>query len=279
MAVAYHEPMLPVPHRVRRMTWETDDTFTMELVAAGGGGITSFAPGQFNMLYVFGVGEAAISMSGSPSNPETLLHTTRAVGSVTKALASLHPGQLIGVRGPYGVSWPVDEAEGRDIVIITGGIGLAPLRPLIYTLIEQRERFGNITILFGARTPDEILFRDEIEQWRRRFDMDVLITVDRASRDWRGRLGVVTTLIPQSPFDPKNSIAYVCGPEVMMYFTLEALEKRGMPRERVFVSMERNMKCGLGFCGHCQLGPKFVCKDGPVFRWTEVASLLDIREI
>lgn len=271
--------MLPVPHRVQRVRQETEDTFTMELVAASGTRPPSFAPGQFNMLYVFGVGEAAISISGNPAAPETLVHTTRAVGSVTNAMSKLRPGHLLGVRGPYGVPWPVEEAEGRDIVIVTGGIGLAPLRPLILALLEQRERFGNITMLYGARTPEDILYRREVEQWRGRFDMDVLITVDRASGDWRGHLGVVTTMIPRSPFDPTDSIAFVCGPEVMMYYALEALERRGVPRERVFISMERNMKCALGFCGHCQFGPKFVCKDGPVFRWAEVANLLDIREI
>lgn len=279
MRVYVENPMVPVAHRVQRVRRETSDTFTLELACKGGAGAAYFAPGQFNMLYMRGVGECAISISGNPDTPETLVHTTRAVGVVTHAMAQLKPGHVIGVRGPYGRPWPVDEADGLDVVIVAGGIGLAPLRPLIYRLLADRSRYGKVVLLYGTRTPEDILYRREIEQWRGRFDTDVLISVDRASGNWRGHVGVVTSLIPRAPFDPYNTVAYVCGPEIMMTFTVDALRRRGVAPDRIFVSLERNMKCGIGWCGHCQFGPKFVCKDGPVFRFDAVEQLLGIREI
>jgi NAD(P)H-flavin reductase len=231
------------------------------------------------MLYVYGVGEVAISISGDPAGSDTLVHTTRAVGSVTRAMDKLRAGQVIGVRGPYGRGWPIDEAEGQDIVVVTGGIGLAPLRPLLYYVLANRGRYGRLVLLYGARTPNDILYRKELERWRGRFDMEVLITVDRSIGGWRGHVGVVTQLVPRAPFDPYHATAFVCGPEIMMKYTIEALVTRGLPIEDVYVSMERNMKCAVGFCGHCQYGPKFVCKDGPVFRYDEVKRLFDIWEV
>lgn len=273
------EPMAPRLYRIQRVRRETEDTFTLELAQAGGAVPTRFAPGQFNMLYAFGVGEVAISISGNPGTPETLVHTTRAVGVVTNAMSHLKPGQVLGVRGPYGTSWPIREAEGNDVVIVTGGIGLAPLRPLIYHVLEHRERYGKVVLLYGTRTPEDILYRREIEQWRGRFDLEVLITVDRATGHWRGQVGVVTKLISRAPFDPYNTTAFVCGPEIMMNYAVEGLQKRGVPSDHVFVSMERNMKCAIGLCGHCQFGPTFICKDGPVFQYDKVERLLAVREI
>lgn len=273
------EPMLPRIYRVQRVRRETEDTFTLELAHAGSTQPARFLPGQFNMLYVYGVGEVPISISGNPRTPETLVHTTRSVGVVTKAMAALRPGQVIGIRGPYGSSWPVDEAEGKDVVLITGGIGLAPLRPLIYHILEHRERYGKVVLLYGTRTPEDILFRKEIEQWRGRFDLEVLITVDRATNQWRGQVGVVTKLVARAPFDPYHTAAFVCGPEIMMTYAVEGLQKRGVPSDRVYVSMERNMKCAIGLCGHCQFGPLFACKDGPVFRFDAVEELMSVREI
>ncbi|MCC6145878.1 MAG: FAD/NAD(P)-binding protein [Candidatus Hydrogenedentes bacterium] len=273
------EPMAPRTYRIQRVRRETEDTFTLELAQTDGPAPPRFAPGQFNMLYVYGMGEVPISISGNPYTPETLVHTTRAVGTVTNAMSGLRAGHMMGVRGPFGTCWPVEQAEGMDIVIIAGGIGLAPLRPLIYSIMERREHFGRVVLLYGTRTPEDILFRKELEQWRGRFDAEVLITVDRATGTWRGHVGLVTKLIPRAPFDPYQSVAYVCGPEIMMTYALEALHQRGIAKERMFLSMERNMKCAVGFCGHCQFGPAFICKDGPVFRYDRIERLLSVREI
>lgn len=273
------DPMLPAPYRVQRMRQDTYDTFTLELQSAGGANALHFNAGQFNMLYVFGIGEVPISISGDPTTPAILVHTTRAVGTVTKAMRQLKRGDILGVRGPFGTHWPVEEAAGNDAVIIAGGIGLAPLRPALYALLAQREKFGKVVLLYGTRTPSDILFRRELESWRARLDLEVYVTVDRATGNWRGNVGVVTTLIPKAPFDPRNAVAMVCGPEIMMRFTVLELQKRGVPATNIFLSMERNMKCAVGFCGHCQFGPAFICKDGPVFRYDRIKDLFAKREI
>jgi NAD(P)H-flavin reductase len=239
----------------------------------------AFQPGQFDMVYVYGVGEAAISISSDPATPGLLSHTIRAVGWVTKALNDLQPGTTIGIRGPYGRPWPLEEAQGRDLVIVAGGIGLAPVRPAIVQALRERERFGRLVLLTGARSPRDLVFRDDLERWDADRAIDVHVTVDSAVRGWAGRVGVVTKLIPRVPFDPENAVVLTCGPEVMMRFTAQALLARGVPPDRVWVTLERNMKCGVGTCGHCQLGPVFLCRDGPVFAWPEVAHLLDVREL
>lgn len=273
------DPMHPVPFRIQRIRQETDDTFTLDLAPMNGAGKFAFAPGQFNMLYVFGVGEVPISISGDPSAPQTLMHTTRAVGAVTRAMRKLKRGAALGVRGPFGSHWPVEQAEGSDVVIVTGGIGLAPLRPALYHLMAAREKYGRVVLLYGARTPEDILFKRELQHWRSHLDLEVYVTVDRATGDWKGNVGIVTTLIPKAPFDPHSSVALVCGPEVMMRFTIQELKKRGLRAENIFVSLERNMKCAVGFCGHCQFGPTFICKDGPVFRFDKIQSFFDKREV
>lgn len=275
--------MLPAPWQIRHITQETPDTFTWELEpeAAPGaeGSVFGFLPGQFNMLYLFGVGEVPISISGDPANRKRLVHTTRAVGTVTKAMRMLKRGEVIGVRGPYGSPWPLEEARGSDVVIVAGGLGLAPLRPALYQILAERQHYGRVSLLYGARTPEDMLYKRELEQWRARRDLEVGITVDHATADWRGNVGVVTTLIPPAHFDPHEAIALVCGPEVMMRFTIQALQKRGVPDEHIYVSMERNMKCALGFCGHCQYGPHFICKDGPVFSYHQIADWFTKREV
>ena len=260
------DPMLPQPYRVQRVRREIPDTFTLELEPEEGVEIPPFASGQFNMLYVFGVGEIPISISGDPARRRPLVHTTRAVGTVSKAMRELKPEDVIGVRGPFGSHWPIERAMGKDVVIVAGGIGLAPLRSAMYQVISQREKYGKVVLLYGARTPEDILYRREVEHWRAHFDLEVYVTVDNATGRWRGSVGVVTRLIPRAPFDPLNTVAMICGPEVMMRFTAAELEKRGVAPENIFVSMERNMKCAIGQCGHCQYGPHFVCKDGPVFQ-------------
>lgn len=272
------DPMTPFPFRVQQARREVSDVVTLDLVPAQGPKGFSFRPGQFNMLYAFGMGEVPISISGDPGNPSKLVHTIRRVGSVSNALCVLRKGETVGVRGPFGSAWPMEEMEGADVVIVTGGIGLAPLRPAIYRLLADRERFGTIDILYGARTPADILFRKELEHWRGRFDLRVAVTVDRGARDWGGKVGLVTNLLEHGGFSPPDTVALVCGPEIMMRHAVDMLEDRGVGRRNIYVSMERNMKCGIGFCGHCQLGGDFVCKDGPVFRYDAIADRFRIRE-
>jgi NAD(P)H-flavin reductase len=269
--------MVPELFRISRVQTNTHDTYTLFLEPPKSG--FSFAPGQFNMLYHFGVGEVPISISGDPGVHDTLIHTIRAVGTVTRGMQKLKKGDTIGVRGPFGTHWPAAESEGNDIVIVAGGIGLAPLRPSIYHILAHREKYGRVVLLYGTRRPEDILYRKEVEQWRARFDMEVRITVDRADTDWKGNVGVVTTLIPRAHFDPTNTIAMICGPEVMMRFTVQDLHKCGVPMEQIYISMERNMKCGVGFCGHCQCGPTFICKDGPVYPFPALKDIFVKREI
>ena len=274
-------PMLPHLYTVERNIRETGDTFTLEMRPVRGSAMR-FAPGQFNMLYAYGVGEAPISISGDPEHGETIIHTIRAVGSVTNAICALKRGEMLGVRGPFGSAWPVEDAAGaagKDVVIVAGGIGLAPLRPVIYHLLSHREMYGRVSILYGARTPRDLLYPSELERWRARFDFEVEVTVDNAGREWRGHVGVVTKIIPKADLNPANAIAMICGPEIMMRFTIMALEERGLSHAQIYVSMERNMKCGIGLCGHCQYGPYFVCKDGPVFRYDQIAGLFARREV
>ncbi|HXQ94541.1 MAG TPA: FAD/NAD(P)-binding protein [Thermoplasmata archaeon] len=269
----------PVPFEVRRTTSETPDTVTLELRPKGGAAATRFRPGQFNMLYAFGVGEAAISISGDPEEPGGYRHTVRVAGRVSQALAEATPGGVVGVRGPYGTPWPLEEAVDRDVVIVAGGLGLPPLRPLLYELLRQRPRFGRLELIYGARTPKDLVFYDEIQHWRTRNDLRFQTTVDTAGRDWYGDVGLVTARLPDARFEPSKTVAFLCGPEIMMKLTAEALLARGVPPTAIWLSMERNMKCAVGLCGHCQFGPAFVCRDGPVFRYSDVARYLAIREL
>jgi NAD(P)H-flavin reductase len=271
--------MPPVPWLVKATRAETRDTFTFELEPADGAVRYSFRPGQFNMLWAFGAGEVPISMSGPPGETRTLIHTIRAVGNVTQVLRQLRKGATLGVRGPFGEPWPVDLAEGHDIVLMAGGIGLAPLRPVLYHLLAHRSRYGRVALLVGARTPDDLLFQRELESWRGRFDVEVAVTVDRTGPGWFGNVGVVTRLLDRIHFDPADTTAFLCGPEVMMRFGGADLIRAGVPEARIWMSLERNMKCGIGLCGHCQLGPVLVCRDGPVFRWDRAAALLAVREL
>jgi NAD(P)H-flavin reductase len=279
MSIEISDPMLPRPYRVQRVRREIPDTFTLDLTPEDGDTIPPFATGQFNMLYMFGVGEIPISISGDPTRAAPLVHTIRAVGTVTRRMQKLKPKDVIGVRGPFGSHWPIEQAIGKDIVIVAGGIGLAPLKSTIYHVITQREKYGKVSLVYGARTPEDILYHKEYERWRQQSNIDVFITVDRATSSWRGSVGLVTKIIPRATFDSSNTIALVCGPEVMMRFSALELEKRGIPAENIFVSMERNMKCAIGFCGHCQYSGNFVCKDGPVFPYHRVQDLLVKREI
>jgi NAD(P)H-flavin reductase len=272
------DPFLPEIYRVSATRRELADTVTLELVPLSGPR-PAFEPGQFNMLYAFGVGEVAISMSGDCANAASFVHTIRAVGATSRALTKLEAGATVGLRGPFGAGWPVAAAEGADIVVVAGGLGLAPLRPALYAILANRQRYGRVVILFGSRHPSDMLYRAELEQWRHRLDIDIEVTVDHADADWRGNVGVVPGLIPRAVFDPQDSVALVCGPEVMMRFTINALRDAGVPSERIYLSMERNMKCAIGLCGHCQFGPAFICRDGPVMRYDRIAAIFSVREI
>jgi NAD(P)H-flavin reductase len=278
MSAALADPMVPSIARVLRRRRELADTWTLELEAEDRS-LLGFGPGQFNMLYLPGVGEVAISVSGDPAGARHLVHTIRDVGKVSGALTRLKPGMRLGVRGPFGSTWPVEAAAGRDVVVIAGGLGLAPLRPAIYRLLAERRRFGRVAILYGTRSPGDILYPRELERWRRRLDVQIEVTVDHAGLDWRGHIGVVTHLISRAAFDPEQTVAMVCGPEVMMRFAALALHDEGVPDEAIHLSMERNMKCALGHCGRCQFGPMLVCRDGPVASFGRIGRMLAVKEL
>jgi NAD(P)H-flavin reductase len=275
-APALPQPLAPTFVRIRERIQETDDIFTLVLEPPQGTFV--FRPGQFNMLYVFGVGESAISVSGDPDQPDLLIHTIRAVGSVTHAMSRLVPGDALGVRGPFGSAWPLDAAPGQDLLLITGGLGSAPLRPVFYHALRRRSHWRRLVWLHGVRSPSDLAFAQEFTAWQQQGDLEVRVTVDRADAAWTGPVGLVTSLLNQMQLDPEHTLALLCGPEVMMRFTQRELERRGLKEQQVFVSLERNMQCAVALCGHCQLGPSFVCLNGPVYRWDQIGPLLRIPE-
>jgi NAD(P)H-flavin reductase len=268
------DPMLPGVRRIVRRTEEMEGVVTLELASPEAG--FRFQPGQFNMLYAFGVGEVPISISGDPGRPESLCHTIRAVGQVSHALTALQPGMELGVRGPLGQGWPLEEARGKDLVLAAGGLGLAPLRPVLLRVMTEREHFRQVVLYYGSRSPETLLWREELATWRAA-GIRVEVTVDRATPGWQGEVGVVTRLMQRGHFDPEQAVALLCGPEVMMRFSAQTLRSLGIPERHIHLSMERNMNCGVGLCGHCQFGPKLVCRDGPVFALPEVERLMQVR--
>lgn len=237
----------------------------------------SFKPGQFNTLGFPGWGEAAISFSSLPLSAGRFSHTVRGVGRVSKHLAELGRGATVQVRGPFGNGWPLDRAQGRDVLVVAGGIGLAPLRPLILSILKKREEFGKLAILYGARTPGDLLYLSEMRKWSRKKDVQVLLSVDEVSKEdeWEGRRGVVTTLFDEVDIACEKAVAFICGPEIMMRFVARGLRLRGQGGSDIYVSLERRMKCGLAQCGHCQIGAKYVCKDGPVFSYRDIKRFAD----
>jgi anaerobic sulfite reductase subunit B len=264
--------MVPLPFVVTARHAETRDTWTLTLEAVDGSA-PAVAPGQFVMVYVFGIGEVPISVGGATGRSGPVVLTVRAVGAVTDAICAAEPGAVLGLRGPFGNTWPIDEAAGGDVVVVAGGIGLAPLRPVLTHAFARRDEYGDVVLLYGARTPKDLLYRRELESW------GADVTVDAAEAGWPGKVGVVPGLIPTARFDPGTATAFVVGPEVMMRFTVRALMDRGIAEERIFVSLERNMRCGLGHCGHCQLGPTLICRDGSVYSYAAAEPWLEVREL
>jgi NAD(P)H-flavin reductase len=273
------DPMTPQPYCVHDVAKETPDTFTLTLEPQNGPSGSSFQPGQFSMLWVFGAGELPISISGDPGKQDHLVYTVRSVGKATHALVSQKARAGVGVRGPFGAGWPVDAARGLDLVIVAGGIGLAPLRPVIYHVLSHRRDYERLVVLYGARSPRDLLYRKELAAWARQPDTQVLVTVDYGGLSWRNHVGVVTTLFKFARLRPSRSLAMLCGPEIMMRFVVRDLEAQGLSRKQIYLSMERNMKCAVGFCGHCQFGPHFICKDGPVFPYEQIAAQMDKYEL
>ena len=258
--------MSPLPFRVAEREQNTADTWTLALEALAGEPPV-IAPGQFMMVYVFGIGEVPISVSGPP-----LLLTVRAVGAVSNAICH---AETLGIRGPFGTAWPVG-CDG-DAVVVAGGIGLAPLRPVVLHTLAHRDDYDRVLLLYGSRTPSELLYTRQLEDWRRAIDVEV--TVDAAAQGWPGPVGFVAKLVARVELRPGRTTAFVCGPEIMMRTTIDALLARGVAPERIHVSMERHMDCGVGLCGHCQLGPTLICRDGPVYTWEQVAPWLEVREL
>jgi NAD(P)H-flavin reductase len=278
-ALVAMEPMLPVPYRVASRSTETHDSVTLGLEPVHES-LPPFQPGQFTMLAVPGIGEIAISISGDPATQDgTLTHTIRAVGAVSTALHHASVGTPVGVRGPFGTTWDLPSAAGRDLMIVAGGVGLAPLRPVVLGALAERWSYRNVSLVAGARTPADFLFRSELEAWAGRGDIDVELTIDQPAAGWDGQVGFVTEPLARLRLDPARTSAFLCGPEPMMRFAAQMLLRRGMAASEIRISLERNMKCGIGLCGHCQLGPILVCRDGPVVSYALAGPLLTIREL
>ncbi len=271
-ALTSTNPLVPLRYQVVDRRIDSPDIATITLEPLDDP-ITTPKPGQFNMLTAFGVGEVAISVSSDPSLSPVLEHTIRDVGAVSHALSHAKRSDVVGVRGPFGTDWPIDGLDGRDVVVVAGGIGLAPLRGVIVRLVAglSNKRAGKVVVLVGARTPDQLIYGDEIETWRKQ-GASVEVTVDVADTDWTGPVGVVTQLVADSDFDAQSAVALVCGPEIMMRFSARSLVDRGISADRIYVSLERNMQCGVALCGHCQLGPFLVCRDGAVVPWAPVVE-------
>jgi NAD(P)H-flavin reductase len=272
---------MPLPARITAIEDENFNTrtFTLQFCDAPTRESYRFAAGQFNMVYVPGVGEAAISISSNPHQPGQLAHTIRLVGAVTRAIGRMKVGDVVGLRGPFGVGWPMDAFRGKDLVILGGGIGLAPLRPVIYWVLQHREHCKRVVLLYGCRTPEDRIYADELEQWARDPNLDVLVTVDNATTGWTGPVGVVTNLLRRIKVNAERTIVLVCGPRILNRVAASNFLQLHVPADQVFVSLERNMNCGFGRCGHCQYGPKFVCRDGPVFCFQEIAGFFAREEI
>ncbi|MBY4676130.1 FAD/NAD(P)-binding protein [Marinobacterium arenosum] len=274
-------PQLPVSAEVIDRVQESPSIFTLRLrlVDPQQQRAYSFQPGQFNMLYLFGVGEVAISIVSDPQDETLIDHTIRVVGRVTEGLAKLQPGQQIGLRGPFGRGWPMAQAQGRDLLIVTGGLGCAPVVAVINYVLLRREQFGRLTIIQGVKHADDLIWRARYDYWSRLPNTEVLIAADQGGPLWPFHHGRVTDLLERLELVPARSIAMLCGPEGMLKAASEGLRRQGLAGDDIYLSMERNMQCALGFCGHCQYGADFICRDGPVFSYRQIADRLGRRGV
>lgn len=279
-ATASINPWTPLQAQIRAIRQEVPGvaTYDLALETPSGQDEYRFLPGQFNMLYLPGFGESAISVSSDPAEHGTIAHTVRIAGNVTQALSRKEPNDQIGIRGPFGTSWPMEQCRGRDVVLACGGIGLAPLRPAIYHLINNRDDYGRVTLLYGARTSGDLLYSHEYDQWRAA-GIEVEVTVDLGESDWQGHIGVVPALFYHMRLDGQKTFVMTCGPEIMIRFVIFEALARKVPPDQLFISLERNMSCAMGFCGHCQLGPAFICKDGPVFNYVQMEPYLNLEDL
>lgn len=271
-----YTPENAVIRDIKRQTYDTK-TYTLSFENEQKRRGFSFKPGQFIMVSLLGIGEAAFSPCSDPAERENFEITVRAVGNVTETLDRLNVGDVVGVRGPYGTCWPLKEAKNKNILTIAGGLGINPIRPVLTYVAANRDDYGDVEILYGAKTPDDLFFTYEFDDWRRMKNTRLLLTVNMVPKEstWKNNVGVVTTLFEKMRASPDNTVALTCGPEIMMRFVVKGLIYRGFTSGQIFVSLERRIKCGIGICGHCQLGTKFVCKEGPVFRYADVKGLPD----
>ena len=271
--------MVPSTVHVLKIIQEIDETVTLVLDLPSSLTDFYFTPGQFNMLYSFGQGEIPVSFSGNQSINHQIVHTIRSVGAVSQSLVSLKVGQALGIRGPFGQGFPMDRFIGKEVIIVGGGLGLAPLRPVIYFLKDIASKVKKATLLIGAKNPNNLLYSKEVENWKQDKSFEVHTTFDQAPSSYKGPIGLITNLIPRITFNPLETIVLVCGPEIMMKSIAIEFEKKGVNKADIYMSLERNMKCALGFCGHCQLGPDFICREGPVLDYKALESRLRIHEI
>jgi NAD(P)H-flavin reductase len=290
MATVHDEPvmasypgqaMVPSPATIMHIHDEssTTRTYSLELDDASLRSRYTFRPGQFNMIYVFGVGEAAISLSGRPDDRRHLIHTVRRCGSVTAALNRMQVGGTVGIRGPFGHGWPLEQCRGRDVILISGGIGLAPIRPAVEQILSERNLYERVILIYGARSPADMLFQSDLAAWDARPDIETLFIVDYPAEGWTGPVGMVTDLVRRVRLRGEKAAVLVCGPRIMNRYVVWLLSRLNVPASHMFVSLERNMRCGVGRCGHCQYGPKFVCKDGPVFSYEAIRSIFGKEEV
>jgi NAD(P)H-flavin reductase len=256
---------------------ETPDTktFALRFLDASRWEAFQYRPGQFAEVSVLGVGEAPFCLASRRNGADSFEITVRSTGAVTKALHDLGPGARLGVRGPLGNGFPLEEVKGRDLLFVGGGIGLPPLRPLIWEVLANREQFAKVTVLYGARTPADLVYKDELERWRARRDMTFMVTVDVADEDWQDNVGVVGSLFAKAEIEPASTVAFICGPPIMIRFVIRDLLELGLAEEAIITTLERHMRCGVGKCNHCLIGDKYVCLDGPVFSYRQMKVMME----
>jgi sulfite reductase subunit B len=265
-----YKPSIGKIKKIKKITYDTK-SFTILMQKN-----FSHQPGQFVEVWAFGAGEAPISISSKPSNANTFTITVRKVGEVTSRLHEMKKGDLIGIRGPFGKAWPIEKAKGKDLTIIVGGIGIAPLRGVIKMALQDQKMCNHLTLLYGARSPRDIVFREELEEWKEASNITVHVTVDEGNGRWKGNVGLITTLFDKIDLDPENNMVLMCGPPIMMFFVTKNLREMGFKEEDIYVSLERHMRCGVGKCGHCNIGKYYVCKDGPVFAYSMVKKIPEV---